>query len=359
MSYRNWVKTFFWLIGSVIALFALFNYTIDPLWTFCHSNRYNNAQPGFNERQQKTNRAYFCGLDDYDALLLGSSRTTYINQHDFEGMEVFNYAGVSMYPVEYRGWIEQAKAIKGAPFDTIILGVDFFGSNNGPFGQYQIDTTPAPSDYLERTRSFLYRYKMLFSMDTLYKSIDSIKHSKQLDTTDYTRDNVKQTIHISPQRKAQAVHHQRGLYGNSVYGKAYHYNEKVRSYLEKIKRENPDTRFIVFTTPISADLFRLLVQKGNYPDYKKWLGMLVGVFGEVYDFMGINSVTNNPENYADLHHFYPDIGTMIAKRITGRGDGVPEDFGIRVTSQNLQQHFEDMDRQAEEILAAQKRDRHR
>ena len=73
-------------------LFALFNYTIDPLWTFGSSNRYNNAQPGFDERQLKTNRAYFGGLKQYDALMLGSSRGTYINQHDFKTMKLFNYS---------------------------------------------------------------------------------------------------------------------------------------------------------------------------------------------------------------------------------------------------------------------------
>ena len=351
MRYKQWVKYFLVTVFGVITLFALFNYTIDPLWTFCHSNRYNNAQPGFNERQLKTNRAYFCGLEQYDALLLGSSRATYIDQHDFKGMKVFNYASVSMYPSEYSGWISQAKEIKGSDFKTIILGVDFFGSNNGSFGKKQMRETPKPSHYLDVTTSFLYRYKMLFSMDTLHKSITSIEHSKHLGTTDYTRDNIKQTIRISYARKQQAVHQQIALYSQWIYGDTYRYNTKLIEAFKRVVKENPKSDFIVFTTPISSDLFRLMVQKGRLPDYERWLTMLVEVFGEVYDFMGVNTITSNSSNYADLHHFYPEFGKLIADRITGTPNpSLPKDFGVLVAKKNLAAHLEEIEKQAKGLL---------
>ena len=350
MQYRKWVGVYLVTVLSVISLFALFNYTIDPLWTFCHKNRFNNAQPGFDERQLKTNRAYFCGLEQYDALLLGSSRVTYINQHDFKTMNVFNYSGVSMYPVEYKGWIDQAKKIKGGPFKTIIIGVDFWGSNAGPFAQQQKNATPPPSHYLENTESFLYRYKMLLSMDTLNRSIESIEHSSHPGTTDYSRDNVKKTIKVSDARKQNAVNVQLSLYRNRFYGRGYRYDKGLKRYLEIIKRENPDTQFIIFTTPITAELFRVLVQSGNLPDYDRWMGQLVETFGKVYDFMGVNSITTYPDNYADLHHFYPYIGTLIADRLTGsKNSSLPEDFGILVTKDNLKSHLEMIHRQGEEI----------
>ena len=350
MDYKKWVKLFFATVISSIALFGLFNYTIDPLWTFCHSNKWNNAQPGFDERQLKTNRAYFCGLEQYDTLLLGSSRTTYINQNDFKTMKVFNYSSVAMYPSEYKGWIEQAKKIKDAPFKTIIIGVDFFGSNDGAFGKQQMSQAASPSHYLDTTSSLMYRYKMLFNMDTLYKSIESIGHSKQLGTTDYTRDNAKRTIHISASRKQQAVNHQTGLYSNLVYGKGYHYNTKAKAYMEKLKKDNQNTNFIIFTTPISTDLFKLMVKQGNLKDYQKWLTMLVDVFSEVYDFMGSNSITDNPSNYADMHHFYPEFGTLIADRVTTiLNSKLPNDFGILVNSKNLREHLSNIDRQVKNL----------
>jgi len=350
MRYKTWTRLYLLFAFSLLFLFGLFNYTIDPLWTFCHSNRFNNAQPGFNERQQKTNRAYFCGLQQYDALLLGSSRTTYINQHDFAPLKVFNYASVSMYPSEYKGWIDQAKKIKGGDFKTIILGVDFFGSSNGPFAKQQMSQALPPESYLKTASSFLYRYKMLFTIDTLEKSLESIRHSQKLGTVDYTRDNVKQTIHISPERKAQAIRHQKALYMNSVYGKGYHYNTNLKKIFKTLKKTNPKTRFILFTTPINSKLFKILVEKNNLKDYKRWLRMLVEVFGEVYDFMGINSITTDPSNYADLHHIYPEVGTLLVNRIMQRNRQVPDDIGIRITTDNIDRYLKSIDITAKKLV---------
>ena len=61
---------------------------IDPLWSFAYDNKFNTIQKGFNERQQKTNNVYFNGLNEYDRILLGSSRTTFINQNDFQNMKI-------------------------------------------------------------------------------------------------------------------------------------------------------------------------------------------------------------------------------------------------------------------------------
>ncbi len=346
MNYKKWVKVYLSITLFVIFLFALFNYAIDPLWTFSNSNRYNNRQPGFDERQLKTNRAYFSGLEQYDALLLGSSRTTYINQHDFKTMNVFNYATASMYPSEYKGWIDLAKTIKEGDFKTIIIGMDFWGSNDGPFGRGQKSTTPSPQSYFETTQSFFYRYKQLFSMATLEKSLDSIEHAKNPGTIDYTRDNVKTTIQVSPGRKQTAVNFQMGLYGNQIYGKAYRFDEGMAAHFAQLKRENPQTKFIIFTTPIDGRLFELLAKRGSLPDYKRWLTQLVDSFGEVYDFMGLNTITKDPNHYADLHHFYPYIGAFIADRLSEtKNTAVPKDFGILLTKENLGSYFKEIDRQ--------------
>ncbi len=340
MNGKKWVK--FWLGGVLICLtlFAGFNYAIDPLWTFSHSHRYNNAQVGFDERQLKTNRAYFGGLDKYDALLLGSSRTTYIDQNDFKNLKVFNYSCSSMYPNEYKGWIDSAKTIKGDDFKTILIGVDFYGSNAGAFAQGQKSSTPPPQSYLEKSRSLMYRYRELLVRDTLDRSIESIEHANSLGTTDYTRENAKKTIRISSQRKQEAVNFQTGLYANQIYGETYLYDAALKAEFEALKKENPHSKFIIFTTPIAKSLFEILVQSGRLGDYERWIRELVEVFGGVYDFMGLNSITTHEEDYADLHHFYPYIGELIADRITNVPNSkLPEDFGIFVTKTNLESHL--------------------
>ena len=231
MNKLQWLKYFFLLSTLFIFLLSSINFIIDPLWTFSHSNIFNNAQPGFNERQQKTNRAYFGTINQYNALILGSSRTTYISQQDFHGVHAFNYAAGSMSPYEYGGWIEVAKKIKGAKFDYIFIGLDFFASSKN---NYLINITA--ENYLKNSTAFLYRYKMLLSMDTLEKSLKSIIHSKLPDTIDYTRDNIKRTIKISGIRKQKAIDGDKKLF-KSRYATNYQYNtdlKKIYRHLKKI-----------------------------------------------------------------------------------------------------------------------------
>lgn len=340
MNGKKWIKIF-----SIISLLSIgfvgsINFVVDPLWTFSHSNQFNNAQPGFNERQQKTNRAYFGGLEQYDTLLLGSSRSTYINQHDFVGMNVFNYASNNMFPYEYNDWVSIAKQIKDKDFKTIILGVDFWSSSNGGFCKDAKKDNKSQMIYFNAAKAPFYRYKQLLSVETLRKSVKSLRHSIEPGTTDYSRENIKSTIFVTEDRKKESCNQQLKQYSTEIYGRVYNYNERIEHHFKQLKKNNTNTKLIIYTTPISKELFELLVQHGNLKDYEKWLRVLVEEFGEVYDFMGINTITSNKSNYPDLHHFYPFIGTLIANRIAKtENKNIPKDFGVLVTKENIDKHL--------------------
>lgn len=83
MLYKRWIKNLNLAVFLIMTFTTSINFIADPLWTFSHQNIFSKYQDGFDERQQKTNFIYFNGLNKYDGLLLGSSRTTYINQNDF------------------------------------------------------------------------------------------------------------------------------------------------------------------------------------------------------------------------------------------------------------------------------------
>ena len=55
MNSKKWIKILLILCILAVGFVGGINYLVDPLWTFSHSNRFNNAQNGFDERQQKTN----------------------------------------------------------------------------------------------------------------------------------------------------------------------------------------------------------------------------------------------------------------------------------------------------------------
>ncbi len=60
---------------------------------------------------------------------------------------------------------------------------------------------------------------------------------------------------------------------------------------------------------------------------------------DYYDFSGFNSITTNPTNYYEESHYRYHIGDMILRRIYDENaTGVPDDFGILVTKQNIDEH---------------------
>ena len=178
MYYKTCLKYFFIFTFLLSLPIILFNYWMDPLWTFSHSHKYNQHQAGFNERQLKTNTMYFNGLEKYNGLLLGSSRTTYINQEDFKGMNIFNLASANMTPYEYKDWINLAKQIKKEDFKYIIIGIDFWGSNKYRTKEATV-LNKTPQSYLAQSKEIFYRYISLASFNTFKKSKKNLKNNRK------------------------------------------------------------------------------------------------------------------------------------------------------------------------------------
>jgi len=99
-------------------------------------------------------------------------------------------------------------------------------------------------------------------------------------------------------------------------------------------------------------MFELMVKEGLYPYYKQWLRDIVEVFGEVHNFMTLNTITCDLENFYDGAHVYPSVGRLIAHRVIGAPDpDIPGDFGVLVTRENIEGHLRNIDRQVKEVEA--------
>ncbi len=341
MDYKKTLKWMFIIYISFLAPIGIINYVMDSYWTFDHENRFNQMQTGSNERQQKTNYIYFHPFD-YNALLLGSSRTTLINQNDFEGLKVFNYAVSMMMPQEYKEYIEFAKKRKGGEFEYIILALDFFGTN-------KLQKAENPKPIIENTTSPFYRYKLLFSIDALKNSAANIRRyiTGKKYRRSYDRHNVATTDPLTPQQ-AKAIIERR-----KHWEERYAYNENYKNILEDLKKSNPKSKFIVFTTPVSSHLFKLMINEGHLKEYERWLKELVEVFGKVTNFMTENSITKDyVHNFVDTNHFYPRIGKMIAHKVLGIPDpSIPKDFGDVLTKENINDYINTLNNKYIEGLA--------
>jgi hypothetical protein len=73
---------------------------------------------------------------------------------------------------------------------------------------------------------------------------------------------------------------------------------------------------------------------------------------DFYDFSGLNSVTLNNLNYYEKNHYRYLVGNMIVKRIFGCGNiNIPDDFGVLVTKNNINEHIKKQRWELENYLA--------
>ncbi|MCI0765978.1 hypothetical protein [Bacillus sp. TL12] len=331
MKNKHWLIIVFVCVFIPLTGVGLFNSYIDSLWIFPHKNKWNDVQFGFNERQQKTNYISHRPFH-YDGVILGSSRTTFINENDFAGLHAFNYAVSSMDPREYDAYIEYAKEKKGGSLSSIVLGLDFLGTNKNR--EIAFDK---PEVYINNARSWLYPIKSYVSMDEITYSRNTIERSTHggTDVDRYNRDNIKKMREYTKEERDAQVKAQVDKFSKEIYGGNYEY-QNMKEILENVKAHNPNTKFYIFTTPVSEPLFQTMIKEGRWNDYKRWLHDAVDVFGEVHHFMYVNSVTTNLDNYMDGHHFRPEIGKMIAHKVVKQEDhAIPKDFGIVITKENI------------------------
>lgn len=331
MKAKKWIKRFLLFVIVTICFIGLFNFIIDPLWTFSHTNKFNLKQDGFDERQQKTNYLYNRGLENYDGILLGSSRATFINQKDFTNMNIYNYSSSALLPNEYKGYIDFAKKIKGKDLKYIIIGSDFFGTNELK------KKASNPESYIRNTESIFYKYKMLLSIHTFKKSINVIKNSILGNKEYYDRNNIKYHTKVSEEERIRRFNKNIKQHISELSGDNYKYNNEYINILKEIKEDNPNTKFIVFTSAITADLLVSIIKNAEREkEYERWLKELISVFGEIEHFMTLNTVTKNLQNYIDDDHAYPDIVKLIANKLSNtQNSDIPNDFGILLTKDNI------------------------
>lgn len=331
-SYRNFVRCVLIVCFTMLSLIGIVNYVIDPLRMFSHKNRFNEKQLDFDERQQKTNYLKFVAIPQniyFDSILLGSSRTTYINQNHFEGLHVFNYAANSLSPYEYDKFIDYfTKTINKEP-KNIILGIDFFGT---AIEKNQLFTQ---DNHLTKTLEPLYKFKTLLNLKLAKYSIRNIKQSSKSSKPYYTRDNIKflpDSQNYKPKKRQEIEKH-------FFKFKNYQFDEHLKDEYIKLKNTYVNSHFIIYTSPVTC-LQLQEYEKNNYLEYYfRWLQELVEVFGEVHHFMYPNSITNDVNNFFDATHMLPKTGDYIAQYITKHQKF--RDFGITLTKDNIEQFITD------------------
>ncbi|MCZ2257588.1 hypothetical protein [Sporosarcina sp. G11-34] len=339
MSDKKFTLTIVILFVVLTSSVVSFNFWIDPLWHYSHAHAYNDVQKVINEREQKVAQLQF-EEKDYDTLLIGSSRATYIHPSAFDDWKVFNASVANLSMREYYSYLLYAKS-QNKHIERVILGVDFFKSS-----EQEASGARSLDNYEKKVNQPFYRSKNLLSLQVLDYSIDNFNLSRKNSISEdrlYNRKGEAFAKKLSKDEIEKMTSSKIERFKKTFYGERYTYYSQYAEIMAKVKDVMPDGATIVFTTPISTELFKALVDTGLYDDYEVWLRDLVNVYGGVWNFMYPNSVTNDIRNYYDGHHFYPETGDLIANRIkNGLASTSPSDFGVYVTSDNIEAHLQEV-----------------
>jgi hypothetical protein len=310
------------LLACTAAIVAFF----DPLCCTGMVSKNNRMIPVIDARLQKTN-ILIHNKNNYNALLLGSSRVEQFKQKDFLPLRVFNYAAPAMYVDELKEYIDLFLRVNGRNPEIIFLGLDFYGSN------VKMHRHARPPGYYIKTCSsplplgtFLSYYSLKYSLRMAFCERDGINYDRV--TID------KLTEYGSREGAERLLEGDKVRYAEIFYGD-YVYNSDYRPLLQSLKERYGQIRFVVFTTPETMQLFQVLVDEKRLGDYERWLGDIVDVFGSVYNTMLPTSLTMNRDNFFDGNHLYPEKATPVVRLITGTYGPGNNEAGYLITRENI------------------------
>jgi hypothetical protein len=337
---------FFLTIFTPMLLVGVFNWLVDPYDVFNTPNFW-----GINQIKPKkdNNDRLFKATDIIrlkpKTILMGSSRTKQgLNPEHLAfktKQPVYNLAinGPNFY--EVRRYIEHAIASQ-PDLKEIVLGVDFFMFND------RLDNQPS---FLEKRleKKHLISSDLLntlFSLDTVSVSQETIKANfkeSELDKS-YGENGFMPNRNANDGNTDWRFQQSINLYFtlHSDYQFSERYWSDFKALVELCHKNNIALK--VFISPAHATNWEAIRLTGQWKNFEQWKRKLVKIMS-VWDFSGYNSVTTEPiaqkmSNYVDNSHYTPTIGNLILNRIFDyQIERVPEDFGLLITTQNIEKHL--------------------
>lgn len=309
MNAKKWIWAWIIITSIGVTIIMSINYWVDPLWCFGHNNRLSHIRSMVDERQQKTNYLHHTD-QQFNTIILGSSRPTYLAPSYFKTLKVFNYAANNMLPNEFKGYLKNYVDITGKAPENIIIGLDFWGSSMSNTKEHF-----KPDHYLSQRKQKTYLPSNLTSIDALQYSLRNIKYSistPPVNDAYYDQHLTKLEYGQTEAFKEQRVRGQIKHYTEDAYG-SYEWDNSYVSTLSKLKQQYPNTRFIVFTSPVSDTLLNILEEQDRIPDHNNWLNAVTNVFDTVIHLMYRDPQLSDPSLFYDTQHFRPELAKKIAE----------------------------------------------
>jgi len=321
MTHKKWAFWFPAVLACLVGAVGLINYAVDPYQLYRADDVYNQNQRYANVGLAKNH--------DYDSVIIGTSMAD-----NFSPKYIDEKLGVNVVKLSVAGGtaheqcITARLALRSHKTRLVIWNLDF-QAFEGP-----VETVSQSYD----TPLYLYDenpvndLKCLLSMDTLQLSFKKamVKHFG-LKSRKFVK-GIEDNYNWYEDRKGNfsLKHFKLGLsHANfidqvddgGISGKTMDLEAMKRSFdenVEKVVRENPETKFEIFFPPYSA-YYYYKAYHDNQANFGCMLAFKRYVYGRLsghknvrlYDFQVDREVTHEVSNYADLCHYGPAVNRRI------------------------------------------------
>ncbi|VAW91959.1 hypothetical protein MNBD_GAMMA22-2522 [hydrothermal vent metagenome] len=297
-THKAYIKTTIIFIVSALLTIFVFNYTLDPLWYF-GGNKLFSENYSFNERFSKVNQ-YLKAAEQYDCILLGSSRVTLLDARQISGYNCFNFAFSDGNPEEF---IAYAKYIRryGLKPRLSIIGIDarFYSRKNHkvivPDFVQQLERPPLS------LKTYLSFNALNFSLRTLLRKPPQHRY--------YTDELIGAILAKTKDYQPPPCFNLEG-FGLS-------YTDKKIHYLTKVKSELKSDSIIGYVAPVSAWDLMPLLEDGKLNSYLQTMYQISKQFDRFYDFSVPSDLTKRTDNNYDGHHYSRASNDEVAKVLSG------------------------------------------
>ena len=293
------------LLGSVGGI----NWLVDPLW-YSHGNIVTGKNFAFNERITKTNVFLRTNKqENYDCIVLGSSRVTTLRASEFTNYNCFNYA---LKGAEIPDFVSYANSLQEQGVDPKIVYIGIDGFN---FVEKERKEQPPVSIKSLQTQSWLQAY---LSADVLLFSVMTLLGVSP-DPGNYYDQSFEPVDFATPP-----------VYDGKFYQSASLQKCDLSSIETFVSLQEffPNAKFVAYVPPRSAwSMINDTYGRGLMDCYLSAFHKLSTSYDAMYDFSIPSEVTKNTSNTFDGSHYSVVINNRIAKILQGE---ITSDFGIRV-----------------------------
>ena len=354
---------FYWVlsISLTVSLVGLLNYAVDPYGLY----RTFEFVGGNQQKEGVRNKIRFVKalelpLRRPKTIILGSSRVHDGINPDNPILKEDGYSPAYNLGVDMSRIHESLQYLKHALANSevkrVIIGLDFFMFNASQKVNYNFDSSLVG----RRIESVDYITNTIFSTDAFMDSVRTLKIShSQPGRMEFLANGYRPGSSVFYKLKNYEALHR---YTNFIflssqpnitkYYSDFSLDQEVFDDFERILKICQDNQIDIklYISPAHANLdgegIWAAEKWGMMEEWKKRVTLISNRYGvAVWDFSGYNSITTEEvltpmKNYWDSSHFTERVGNMIIARIFDKVEfDIPSDFGVKLTSNNIDAHL--------------------